>query len=169
MAFPTYSIIDLSEFSGAPLETYDPAYSQQALQQATILFRIGTCLSDFPTDSLKADIARMAILSMADSIVLAQGYREVTANPFSSETIGSYSYSKLSSAVSAGQTTGINWFDMAVGQLSECGLFNDGSTGHGGIEVFEVDSSFPRPHDSANDVYVPPYALDHTKYHDPSV
>jgi hypothetical protein len=78
----------------------------------------------------------MAILSMADAIYLVQPFQSVLSNPFSSETIGSYSYSKVSGAVMGGLPTGIGWFDVALSKLSVCEL-NENIPMGGGIEAFE--------------------------------
>jgi hypothetical protein len=131
--YPTLSPADLSEFSGRPVASYGK-YATQALLQATLLFKIGTCLARLPDSELQKDMARLAILAMADSIFLAQNYQKAAASPFSSETIGSYSYSKVAKAANAGMPTGVMWFDIAMQQMSVCG---GGSITGGGIVVFD--------------------------------
>lgn len=132
--YPTYTAVKLSEVSGNPESEYG-AFAAQALKQATLLFKIGTCLKEFPDDAHDAEIAEQAILQMADAIYWAQPWQKVLRNPFSSETIGSYSYSKLTSAVSAGIPTGVTWFDIAVGTIGICDLSNGPM--HGGWLVHE--------------------------------
>lgn len=138
-AFPTFSITDLSNFSGRSASEYvNAAYAPSAIAQATLLFKLGTCLGDrWPDDPTMAELARMAILSMADAIYLVQPFQTILSNPFSSETIGSYSYSKVSGAVMGGLPTGIGWFDVALNKLSVCDL--DNIPMGGGIEAFEWD------------------------------
>lgn len=136
--YPTYTKDDLEDYSGRPSQSYSK-YSETALKQALLLFKIGTCLAQFPDDPIKAELAKNAILAMADSIFLSQRYQQAMASPFNSETIGSYSYSKTASAVSAGKPTGIMWFDLAIGELSVCGLQDDGVPTGGGIGMFEYD------------------------------
>lgn len=80
-------------------------------------------------------------MSMADSIHLSQPYAAAKSSPFSSESIGSYSYSKAAKAVSKGETTGVEWFDLAIKNLSVCDTEDDLPMS-GGIEVFENDASF---------------------------
>lgn len=140
MAYPSYDSSDLAEFSGRPAVSYS-LYADQALSQALLLFKIGTCLVEFPTLELEADLAKMGILSMADSIVLAQSTQKAAASPFSSESIGSYSYSKAAKAVSKGEETGIMWFDLAVKKLTQCNI-SDGIPTSGGIEMMEHDGFF---------------------------
>lgn len=140
MAYPIYTKEDLASYTGRDLTEYS-GFSDTAIQQATLLFKIATCLADLPDDPIQVELAQYAILSIADAIVLAQPFQKVIANPFSSESIGSYSYSKASKAVAAGLPTGISWFDLAVGQMSVCEI-SDGMPTGGGIEVFEHDGSF---------------------------
>lgn len=136
--YPTYTKEDLGKFSGRPSQSYS-AYADTALNQALLLFKIGTCLAQFPDDPMKAELAKNAILSMADNIFLAQRYQQAMASPFNSETVGSYSYSKTASAVQRGDSTGIMWFDLAIEQLSECDTGYDGIPTGGGIGMYEYD------------------------------
>jgi hypothetical protein len=169
-AYPTFDVNSLSEFSGRPVGEYaNSAYVPSAIAQATLLFKIGTCLGDsFPDDPTQAQLATMAINAMADAIYIVQPFQTVLANPFSSETIGSYSYSKVASAVSGGLPTGITWFDIAISKLSVCDL--DGIPTGGGIEVFEWDATFTEGHLEGNARLLSPKDLDmHTSYSsDPS-
>lgn len=138
--YPVYTAQDISDFSGRPVASYT-TYSTSALSQALLLFKIGTCLAQFPDDETEADLAKNAVLDMANSIFLAQKYQAAKASPFSSETIGSYSYSKAAQAVSKGDKTGVMWFDLAIDNLSVCDR-SEGSVASGGVEVFENDGIF---------------------------
>lgn len=142
-AFPTYTVADLADFSGQDASEYtNTAYVPSAIAQATLLFKLGTCLGDsWPDDPTMAELAKMAILSMANAIYAVQPFQKVLANPFSSETIGSYSYSKVAGAVMGGLPTGITWFDIATAKLSVCDLTSGIPIG-GGIEIFEFDGEF---------------------------
>lgn len=141
--FPVLTVADLAGFSGRDASTYtNVAYAETALIQAELLFKIGTCLGEsWPDDPTLAALAKMAITSMADAIYIVQPFQQVLANPFSSETIGSYSYSKVAGAVMGGLPTGITWFDMAIAKLGICDI-SDGIPTGGGIEVFENDGLF---------------------------
>lgn len=139
MTYPEYTKKNLADFSGRPEQSYTE-YSTQAISQAVLLFKIGTCLAGLPEDKTKLELAEMGIMALADSIYLSQQYQAAAASPFSSESIGSYSYSKAARAVASGTATGIMWFDLAVSQLSECEQ-NDGIPTGGGIEVFEWDTT----------------------------
>lgn len=149
-SYPTYTVTDVSRFTGRP-ESEFTDYINEALEQATLLFKIGTCLAQFPDDAIDASLAKNAILAMADGISLVQPYQATLSNPFSSETIGSYSYSKLQGAVSAGLPTGISWFDLAISRLSVCDDL-DGVPMSGGINVHEEDKT---PHDGYGVYYGP--------------
>lgn len=147
--YPDYTVFDLSDFTGRPVESYtNTAYVDMSLLQAEILFKFATCLDEnsWPTEPDKAQLAEFAVLSIADEIYLGQQYAELAAAPFQSETIGSYSYSmprqtsrttvRVTEAVRAGLPTGISWFDLAVGQLGVCAVLN---VTHTSTRVFEDD------------------------------
>jgi len=169
-AFPEFDVDDLAAFSGRITSEYtNTAYVPSAIAQATLLFKLGTCLGDsWPDDPTLAQLAQMAILSMAEAIYAVQPFQTVLANPFSSETIGSYSYSKVSGAVMGGLPTGITWFDLALSKLSVCDL-TSGIMG-GGIEVFEFDGAFGPGYLDGNVRFLSPVDLDrHERWmHDPS-
>jgi hypothetical protein len=110
------TIADLAAFSGRDSSSFGD-YASEALTQATLLFYLATGLEAYPTDSQLLQLAKYGILDMADKIYLSQPYREATASPYQSETIGTYSYSKAVSAVKKGDATNVMWFDLAVSKL----------------------------------------------------
>jgi len=67
---------------------------------------------------------------------LSQPFAAALASPFTSESIGSYSYGKTASAVQSGEHTNVMWFNTAVDQLSVCGKLDSGIM-FGGVENFE--------------------------------
>lgn len=143
--FPEFSAQDVSDFSGRPVAAYPQTYTATALKQARTLFKLGTCLKQFPDEEFEAELATNAILSMAEQLILSQKYQAALANPFQSESIGSYSYSKITGVVATGVPTGLFWFDSAVQRLGVCDIAGEGSIGggsSGGIEVFEHDGRF---------------------------
>jgi hypothetical protein len=140
MTYPTITKDDLATFSGRNPASYG-AYAAQAISQAVLLFKLGTCLANLPEDETLRELAKLGIVSMADNIFLAQRYQEQAAAPFSSESIGSYSYSKSAQAVRKGEDTGVMWFDMAVSQLSVCEADNS-NFASGGIEFFDHDGIY---------------------------
>lgn len=142
MSYPEYTKQDLADFTGRNIASFPTFVTNSALPQAILLFKIGTCLAsldDLTEDQL--ELAKFGILSMADAIHLSQPYALAVASPFNSESIGSYSYSKVAKAVAKSETTGIMWFDMALDQLSVCDDLVGVLMG-GGIEVFEHDATF---------------------------
>lgn len=143
MAYTTYTRQMLADFTGRPLASFPSPYVEaSAIPQALLLFKLGTCLAspDDLTDDQK-QLVDFAVLSMADAIHLVAPYQTAIASPFNSETIGSYSYSKVAKAVQKGDDTGIAWFDMAIDQLSVCEDIASGFMS-GGIEIFEHDGRF---------------------------
>lgn len=142
-AFPDLSVVDLSDASGRDVTEYtNVAFASKSIARAILLFKVGTCLGDvFPDDPVMAELATEGILALAEAMYLAQPFQKTLANPFQSETIGSYSYSKVSGAVLSGVPTGIVLFDLALSKLSVCHL-TDGIPNGGGIEAFEHDGVF---------------------------
>jgi len=140
--YPALSFVDLSSFSGRPTSDYNPVYSSTAISQATLLFKIATCLTALPDiGTVPYDLAKNAMMAMADQFVLSQPYAEDLASPFSSETIGSYSYSKMAQQIISKERTGVMWFDLAVGEMGVCDE-NDQAFFFGGIEIMEHDGKF---------------------------
>ena len=136
--FPNYSLVELAGFSGRPAASYKlVGYVATALSQAQLLFKLATCLTSWPDDPDDALLASYAVLSVGDGIYLAQQYSKAAASPFQSETIGSYSYTKMAKAVRGGLPTGDTWFDLAVDKLGVCDAKSVGSSS---IPVFENDS-----------------------------
>lgn len=116
---PVPTLAELSAFSGRPEQLY-PAYNVEALKQATLLFSVVTGLQEFPESADQAQLARYAILEMADQMILEQPQQALLASPFQSETVGSYTYAKSAAATKArtGVSTGMFWWDLAVDQLA---------------------------------------------------
>lgn len=159
MVFPTYTITDLSEFTGEPVAYYTNS-ANTAIVQASLLFRIATCLDSLPDNSTLAELAKNAILAMAESIYESAKYKSVKFKPFSSETIGSYSYSISLSKIQSGEATGVMWFDLAVEQMGVCELIpGNGAHSSGGIEVFEHDGTFIPGNHAGNERLLSPNDL----------
>lgn len=165
MPYTTYTVQMLSNYTGRPAASFrEPYTTSSAIPQALLLFKLGTCLAS--PDALTTDqkqLVDFAIMSMADAIQLASLYATVQANPFNSETIGSYSYSKVAKAVQQGQPTGITWFDLAIEQLSVCET-TDGLSMTGGIEVFERSGGYFAPgHIGANVQFLTPADIEESR------
>jgi hypothetical protein len=121
---PVPAIADLAQFTGRDEDTFSP-FADEALAQSTLLFTTVTKLVELPDDPDQAQLAINGILEMARQIYLTQPYAEMIASPFVSETIGSYTYSKISAAARVvvqkaknGEPTGMMWWDLAVDELS---------------------------------------------------
>lgn len=138
MPFPEFDVEGLAKFTGRPVASFTD-YSEEALEQALLFFKRATCLTDMPENADDALVATKAIYQLADYFVLAQPYQEKLAAPFSSESIGSYSYSKMVNKITRREKTDLLWFDLAVEELGQCGLGNMGGQTMGGIGVFERD------------------------------
>lgn len=126
--WPIPTITQLADHSGRPEATYSTAFANQALFQATLLL---ATLTERPDSAGLSDdevsLANQGILAYADHLYLVHPYDAVVASPFSSENIGSYSYSKpsnsgsqrvLASAELKSEDTGVMWFDLAIRMLS---------------------------------------------------
>ncbi len=131
---PVPTTVELAEFTGRP-EAALGDFAVQALRQATLMFSILTKLTDYPDDPDLTQLAKYAIMEMADRLLLEQPYAETRSGPFQTETIGSYSYSKItqtSKLASAGLRTGLFFWDTAIDELMEKGA---SGLSHGSIAV----------------------------------
>lgn len=138
--YPVLSADELAEMTGRPADSF-PESTDEKLKQAELLFKIATCLVALPDDPDQYQLAVYGILSMADRLIMSEDWARAEASPFSSETLGSYSYSKAASKAASGQATGIMWFDLATDKLGVCDA-NSAQLDGGGIEVFEHDGEF---------------------------
>lgn len=142
--FPEFTVVELSGFSGRSVASYSNIqFIGSALAQARLLFKLATCLSEWPDDPDSAELASYALLSLAEQVYLDQSYAEVQANPFQSETIGSYSYSKAArgktaASIMAGLPTGNTWIDLAVERLGVCEI--SGGVYSSSVDVFTHDA-----------------------------
>jgi hypothetical protein len=113
----TPSLDDYAVF--CDLEVSDlSTYALPSLEQGVDLMWLATSLTTEPTDAQELRILQRGIMAMAEALEVSKGYRAHTMSPYSSETIGSYSYMKVATAVRAGIPTGLLWFDVAVSHFS---------------------------------------------------
>jgi hypothetical protein len=103
-------------------------WADDALQRATDLLWMATGIEDDPTDDRVLRIETVAILAMAHALYVSGGEdRDAMYSPFSSERLGSYSYSKMLAAVQNKQETGVPEFDLFVkwflSQLNADGIY----------------------------------------------
>lgn len=130
---------DLAEFTGRAADTYSD-FADQALAQATLLFSVITKRDEYPDDADGRQLAVNAILELADRIYLEQPHQVTKASPFSSESIGSYSYSKNVLAQSKqGERTGLFWWDLAIDELT---LVGRSLVMSGSVSVLERDDLY---------------------------
>lgn len=131
---PVPTVEQLSDFTGRPVNTF-PAFATMALTQATLMFQTLTQLTAYPDDPDLARLAQYAIIEMADRIIGEQPYSTIKSSPFQTETIGSYSYSKVTpttKTVQQGSRAGLFWWDIAVDQLT---VLSQSLAAHGSISV----------------------------------
>ncbi len=138
--YPVYTIAQLAATTGRPVSKYT-SYGDESIKQATFLFKILTGLEEFPDSADDAQLAKYGILYMADYLCLMQPHSELLASPKTSETIGSYSYSKSASIqvlskLKAGDDSGVYWFDLAISLL---GVSDAKVAASGGLHFFEND------------------------------
>lgn len=133
------TIAELALFKGKA-ESFYTSFADQALMQAALLLTIRTGLTEYPEDESEARLARYAIMDLANQIYLEAPYDEIIAKPFSSESIGSYSYSKSAQLARRGEETGSMWFDLAVQQLG--GLDGSYEVNSGSISLFERNNYY---------------------------
>lgn len=131
---PVPTVPELAAFSGRPVASYS-AFAAEALTQATLMFSVATKLQALPDNTDQAQLARYAILEMADRLLLEQPFQAIKASPFQSETAGSYSYSRttqFAKTVSQGLRTGLFWWDTALEELT---VLAQTVSAHGSIKI----------------------------------
>jgi hypothetical protein len=115
---PIPTVAELAAFKMRPESFYSATYAQQAMTQAAWLLMFRTGITEMPTEEAEETLVNYAIMDLGNQIYLEAPFDQVIAKPFSSESIGSYSYSKSSQAAKNGEDTGSLWFDLAVSLLS---------------------------------------------------
>lgn len=132
------------EFAGV---TSLESYIDTAIEQATILLETFTCRSEFPeVGTLDYDLMVNAIADMSLALYYSHFFKETKYNPYQSETIGSYSYSKVSSLLNQGLPTNVGWFDQAIQKLNICGdEVNAVGVYSDAVTVFENDGLYVTP------------------------
>jgi hypothetical protein len=102
-----------------PFTAQESEWAEDALQRATDLARIATGLTEDPVGpdddpDFPQRILTQGILAMAYAIEVRSDDADEFYSPFTSERLGSYSYSKAMQAVREGSATGVPWFDEMV-------------------------------------------------------
>lgn len=110
---------DLAAFTG---ETYEDVTNEEAdhidtlLQQATDVVWIFTGIDTSPVDARLLRVLNNAIMDLALWLRVQSENRDEVNSPFSSERIGSYSYTKMQQAQSGangvGDGSGLYWLDL---------------------------------------------------------
>lgn len=112
------------------------SYHHEALTQGRDLMWLATQMVEDPTDADELRLLHRGIMSVAEAMEVSKGYRSLSLSPFTSETIGSYSYEKLGSIVRRGVPIGLMWFDLAVSYFyTETDIVNTGKA------LFEIDEA----------------------------
>lgn len=105
---------DLTTFESEGYSDTDSLALAQGLLEDAV-----PCLATLYPDMKESDklLAKYAVLEMAKYIKIDYFNFERSTSPFQSETIGSYSYAKISSAVQMKALTGVPRFDSAVARF----------------------------------------------------
>lgn len=144
--FPIYEIDDLADFTGRPALSF-PDYATEALSQAIFFIKLRTHVKEWPEDPDLQQAFKYAILDLADRMQLERQWAHIQASPLSSESIGSYSYSKsnvVKTALFNAIPTGIMWLDVLLGLLDENSAAAVPVSDHGSVHIFENDDLYRR-------------------------
>lgn len=112
---------DLEEFANTTYPDDQSDYVGMMLQQATDAIWVDTGITEYP-DTSTADgarrtrVIRNAIMALALWAMTQDENRAEINSPFSSETIGSYHYSKMLQQAAQG-SSGIWWLDLLYKML----------------------------------------------------
>lgn len=141
--FPVLTTSDLVRFSGRVSADYPSPFTEgSAIPQAMLFFKLSTGITDWPDTADLAQTALFAVSELANSLTMWQPHQEILSNPFQSESIGTYSYSKISgfrAAMEAGQPTGLLWFDLAVRLLA---TEDSSDVDYSSMSVFDRDEAY---------------------------
>lgn len=122
MSLTLPTVEDLYRFWGDEADDSDEVRAELLIELAANLLWLATGLDDDPEDPRLASLVKLAILDMAIYLYINRDNVTAEYSPFSSERIGSYSYSKAfsraSSSVSSANKTGATIFDQLVEYLS---------------------------------------------------
>lgn len=124
---------ELDEFSHGATDSFDDSQKFTALQQAADLLYLATGVETDPENPTVLRILGWGLMDMAFKILITRENQTEIYSPYTSETIGSYSYSK--SRVMAGEVTGVEWFDAIVKLLM--GAMGAGAVWSATEHVFE--------------------------------
>lgn len=115
MALTPPSVEELENHAHYDVGSLNVTWAGDVLQIATDLFQIATDVDATPTDDLELRMYTLGVLAMAHALYVRFGDRDAIYSPFSSERLGSYSYS-IREARSQGNpiTTGVGFFDFVV-------------------------------------------------------
>jgi hypothetical protein len=113
MALTPPTVAELGTFRGEAFATSGAEFDQatMVLQQATDALWVFTGLDEYPSDARVARIVKNAIMDLTLWLLSQVEHRDEINSPFSSERIGSYSYSKMQQASATGNS-GIYWLDL---------------------------------------------------------
>lgn len=102
---------EYGQFLNSEIPETDTEFIEDVLVRATDAFWVFTGITSTPDDPQVARLVRYAILDLSAWLVTQSENRDEINSPFSSERIGSYSYSKMVAAKEDG-TSGIYWLDL---------------------------------------------------------
>jgi hypothetical protein len=125
---------ELDQFTQGASDIFSDDAKFVAFQQAADLFYVAAGITDDPTDEYALRILKWGLMDMAYKILITRENQAEIYSPYSSETIGSYTYSKMLSAIQAGLRTGVEWFDIALSLLT--GAANTGAMSVSSEHVF---------------------------------
>lgn len=127
MALTVPAQADLQDFWG---DTYPSelttARAAMLLDLSTNLMWLGTSLEADPSDARLASLVKYGILDMAIFMYIYREELDAVYSPFTSERVGSYSYSKMMKAVQQGIDTGVPMFDRIVAYYRDLAMAADG-------------------------------------------
>lgn len=112
---------ELDQFSLGATDVFAEDQKTDAIQQAADLLYLATGVTEDPTNAT-GQILRIiswGLMDMAWKLLVTSENKTEINSPYSSETIGSYSYAKqAAAAIANGMLTGVEWFDAVVKLLN---------------------------------------------------
>lgn len=94
---------------------WETSWVEAELQHATDLMTAATSLQEYPEDEVGARLVRRGILAMAHALLVRGDDKDAEYNIFSSERLGSYSYTKAQNR----EPSGVADFDAAMDWVND--------------------------------------------------
>lgn len=138
LVLPTYE--EFTAFRGAD-EAPEEADAVRFLEMAAVIIELNLGVTSYDRTTPLGKLTFWAIMDLAWYLGTSMEDRDAMFSPFSSERIGSYSYSKAQRSASNGTALGVPFFDMLLDVLLKKDLVDAAAIAwSNSSKLFETDA-----------------------------